>query len=62
MSVPNETVTIISDAGVEAQAIVVSSSPSKVRVNMQGLAMDFRYDAKGNWTTKLSGLSLTLLK
>jgi|TARA_B110000259_G_scaffold70954_1_gene83600 hypothetical protein len=62
MSFTSETVTIISDAGVEAQAVVVSSSTSKIRVNMQGVAMDFRNDAKGNWTAKFSGLSFTLLK
>ena len=57
----NKTVTIISDAGVEALAIVVSTSPQKIRVNMQGVAMDFRNDTKGNWTTKISGMSFTLL-
>ncbi|MDT2074084.1 MAG: hypothetical protein RMX60_11520 [Planktomarina sp.] len=62
MSFTSETVTIISDAGVEAQAVVVSSSPSKIRVNMQGVAMDFRNAAKGSWTAKFSGLSFTLLK
>ena len=57
-----ETVTVVSDSGVEAQAIVVSSTPQKIRVNMQGVAMDFLNDPKGNWTARLSGLSFSLLK
>ena len=56
------TVTVVSSSGIEVEAIVVSNSPKKIRVNMQGVAMDFRNDAKGNWTAKFSGLSFTLLK
>ena len=56
------TVTVVSDSGVEAQAIVVSSTPQKIRVNMLGVAMDFLNDPKGNWTARLSGLSFSLLK
>ena len=56
------TVTVVSDSGVEAQAIVVSSTPRKIRVNMQGVPMNFLSDPKGNWIARLSGLSFSLLK
>ena len=61
MSFTNETVTVISEGRVKAQAVVVFSSLRKIRVNMQGVPMDFRNDTKGNWTTKLSGLSFRLM-
>ena len=51
---------VISDAGVEADAIVVTLSQTKIRVNMQGVPMDFRKDAKRNWGTSFSGLHFSL--
>ena len=53
--------TVVSSSGIEVEAIVVSNSPKKIRVNMQGVAMDFMNDNKGNWTAKLSGLSFSLV-
>ena len=55
------TVTVVSSSGIEVEAIVVSNSPKKIRVNMQGVAMDFMNDNKGNWTAKLSSLSFSLV-
>ena len=55
-----EPIIVISDAGVEADAIVVTLSQTKIRVNMQGVAMDFRKDARGNWGTNFSGLHFSL--
>ena len=55
------TMTVVSSSGIDVEAIVVSNSPKKIRVNMQGVAMDFMNDNKGNWTAKLSGLSFSLV-
>ena len=55
-------VIVVSDSGVEAEAIVVSSSAKKVRVNMQGVPLDFLTDSKGNWVANFSGLSFSLLE
>ena len=55
------TATVVSSSGIEVEAIVVSNSPKKIRVNMQGVAMDFMNDNKGNWTAKLSSLSFSLV-
>ena len=55
-------VIVVSESGVEAEAIVVSSSAKKVRVNMQGVPLDFLTDSKGNWVANFSGLSFSLLK
>ena len=53
-------ITVISDAGVEADAIVVTLSQTKIRVNMQGVPMDFHKDARGNWYANFSGLHFGL--
>ena len=53
-------ITLISDAGVEADAIVVILSQTKIRVNMQGVPMDFRKDAKGNWGANFSGMHFSI--
>ena len=53
-------ITVISDAGVEADAIVVTLSQTKIRINMQGVPMDFRKDARGNWTANLSGMHFNI--
>jgi|TARA_B100000780_G_C21037765_1_gene416258 hypothetical protein len=53
-------ITVISDAGVEADAIVVTLSQTKIRVNMQGVPMDFRKDARGNWAANLSGMHFNI--
>ncbi|MDC0633522.1 hypothetical protein OAP28_00220 [Planktomarina sp.] len=55
-------VIVVSESGVEAEAIVVSSSAKKVRVNMQGVPLDFLTDSKGNWVANFSGLSFSLLE
>ena len=55
-------VIVVSESGVEAEAIVVSSSAKKTRVNMQGVPLDFLTDSKGNWVANFSGLSFSLLK
>ena len=55
-------VIVVSESGVEAEAIVVSSSAKKTRVNMQGVPLDFLTDSKGNWVTNFSGLSFSLLE
>ena len=55
-------VIVVSESGVEAEAIVVSSSAKKIRVNMQGVPMDFLTDSKGNWVANFSGLSFSLLE
>jgi len=55
-------VIVVSESGVEAEAIVVSSSAKKVRVNMQSVPLDFLTDSKGNWVANFSGLSFSLLK
>ena len=56
------TVIVVSDSGVEAEAIVVSSSAKKIRVNMQSVPLDFLTDRKGNWIANFSGLSFSLLE
>ena len=53
-------VIVVSESGVEAEAIVVSSSAKKVRVNMQSVPLDFLTDSKGNWVANFSGLSFSL--
>jgi|TARA_B110000091_G_scaffold164558_1_gene175796 hypothetical protein len=55
-------VIVVSESGVEAEAIVVSSSAKKVRVNMQSVPLDFLTDSKGNWVANFSGLSFSLLE
>ncbi|MDA9238462.1 hypothetical protein N9P15_05135 [Planktomarina sp.] len=55
-------VIVVSESGVEAEAIVVSSSAKKTRVNMQGVPLDFLTDSKGNWVANFSGLSFSLLE
>ena len=55
-------VIVVSESGVEAEAIVVSSSAKKIRVNMQGVPMDFLTDSKGNWVANFSGLNFSLLE
>ena len=55
-------VIVVSESGVEAEAIVVSSSAKKVRVNMQSVPLDFLADSKGNWVANFSGLSFSLLE
>jgi len=55
-------VIVVSESGVEAEAIVVSSSAKKTRVNMQSVPLDFLTDSKGNWVANFSGLSFSLLK
>ena len=55
-------VIVVSESGVEAEAIVVSSSAKKIRVNMQGVPLDFLTDSKGNWITNFSGLNFSLLE
>ena len=55
-------VIVVSESGVEAEAIVVSSSAKKVRVNMQSVPLDFLTDNKGNWVANFSGLSFSLLE
>ena len=55
-------VIVVSESGVEAEAIVVSSSAKKVRVNVQGVPLDFLTDSKGNWVANFSGLSFSLLE
>jgi hypothetical protein len=55
-------VIVVSESGVEADAIVVSSSTKKIRVNMQSVPLDFLTDSKGNWVANFSGLSFSLLK
>ena len=55
-------VIVVSESGVEAEAIVVSSSAKKIRVNMQGVPLDFLTDSKGNWVANFSGLSFSLLE
>ena len=55
-------VIVVSESGVEAEAIVVSSSAKKVRVNMQSVPLDFLTDSKGNWIANFSGLSFSLLE
>ena len=55
-------VIVVSESGVEAEAIVVSSSAKKARVNMQGVPLDFLTDSKGNWVANFSGLSFSLLE
>ncbi|MDT2084941.1 MAG: hypothetical protein RMX62_08675 [Planktomarina sp.] len=55
-------VIVVSESGVEAEAIVVSSSAKKIRINMQGVPMDFLTDSKGNWVANFSGLSFSLLE
>jgi len=56
------TVTVVSDSGVEAEALVVSSSAKKIRINMQGVPLNFLIDSKGNWIAKFSGLNFSILK
>jgi hypothetical protein len=53
-------ITVISDAGVEAEAIVVIASQTKIRVNMQGVPIDFRKDARGNWRASFSGMHFSI--
>tara|TARA_B110000037_G_scaffold205720_1_gene250893 strand:- start:320 stop:514 length:195 start_codon:yes stop_codon:yes gene_type:complete len=53
-------ITLISDAGVEADAIIVTLSQTKIRVNMQGVPMDFRKDAIGNWVANFSGMDFSI--
>ena len=53
-------ITVISDAGVEADAIVVTLSQTKIRVNMQGVPMDFHKDTKGKWGANFSGMYLSI--
>ena len=55
-----ELITVISDAGVEADAIVVILSQNKIRVNMQGVPMDFRKDTRGNWVANFSGMNFSI--
>ena len=55
-------VIVVSESGVEAEAIVVSSSAKKTRVNMQSVPLDFLTDSKGNWVANFSGLSFSLLE
>ena len=55
-------VIVVSESGVEAEAIVVSSSAKKVRVNMQSVPLDFLTDSKGNWVANFSGLIFSLLE
>ena len=55
-------VIVVSESGVEAEAIVVSASAKKVRVNMQSVPLDFLTDIKGNWVANFSGLSFSLLE
>ena len=55
-------VIVVSESGVEAEAIVVSSSAKKIRVNMQSVPLDFLADSKGNWVANFSGLSFSLLE
>ena len=55
-------VIVVSESGVEAEAIVVSSSAKKIRINMQGVPMDFLTDSKGNWVANFSGLNFSLLE
>ena len=53
-------ITVLSDAGVEADAIVVILGQTKIRVNMQGVPMDFRKDARGNWRANFSGMHFSI--
>ena len=53
-------ITLISDAGVEADAIIVTLSQTKIRVNMQGVPMDFRKDATGNWVANFSCMHFSI--
>ena len=53
-------ITVISDAGVEADAVVVTLKQTKIRVNMQGVPMDFRRDTRGNWVANFSGMNFSI--
>ena len=53
-------ITVISDAGVEAEAVVVTLKQTKIRVNMQGVPMDFHKDTRGNWVANFSGMSFSI--
>ncbi|MDB0060177.1 hypothetical protein N9E97_02230 [Planktomarina sp.] len=53
-------ITVISDAGVEADAVVVTLKQTKIRVNMQGVPMDFRKDTRGNWVANFSGMNFSI--
>jgi len=53
-------ITVISDAGVEADAVVVTIKQTKIRVNMQGVPMDFRKDTRGNWVANFSGMNFSI--
>ena len=53
-------ITVISDAGVEAEAVVVTLKQTKIRVNMQGVPMDFRKDTRGNWVANFSGMNFSI--
>lgn len=53
-------ITVISDAGVEADAVVVTLKKTKIRVNMQGVPMDFRKDTKGIWVANFSGMNFSI--
>ena len=53
-------ITVISDAGVEADAVVVTQKQTKIRVNMQGVPMDFRKDTRGNWVANFSGMNFSI--
>jgi len=55
-------VIVVSESGVEAEAIVVSSSAKKIRVNMQGVPLNFLADSKGKWVANFSGLNFSLLE
>ena len=60
--VAGSTVTVVSDSGVEADARFVSSYAKKIRINMQGVPLNFLIDSKGNWIAKFSGLNFSILK
>ena len=53
-------ITVISDAGVEADAVVVTLKQTKIRVNMQGVPLDFRKDTKGIWVASFSGMNFSI--